>query len=109
MVLLVVADTVKMPQCFDAGGIHVFIRGRGAVAASGILSQIVNDGAGGSQGLRVLVEAKTREFGNAKLFAKDALGVVVLKNPILKTGFHGTHTFQERCLCRFEKLLRPGK
>src|ERR1700674_5766304 len=102
MVLLVVADTVKMPQCFDAGGIHVFIRGRGAVAASGILSQIVNDGARGSQGLRVLVEAKTREFGTTKLFAKDALGVVVLKNPVFKTGFYAPEPSQRRCLCRFE-------
>ena len=98
-----------MPQCFDAGGTHVFIGGRRAVAARGVFSEIVNDGAGGGQRLRVLVEAETREFGNAKLFAKDAFGVVALEDPVFEAGFHATNTFQERCLCSFEKLLRPGK
>jgi len=42
-------------------------------------------------------------------FAQDALGIVALKDPIFEAGFHATHAFQERCLRRFEKLLRPGK
>jgi len=44
VVLLVVADAVEMPQCFDAGGIRVFIRGSRAVATRGVFSEIVNDG-----------------------------------------------------------------
>jgi len=57
----------------------------------------------------VIVEAETREFGDSKLFAQDALGIVSLKDPIFEAGFHATHAFQERCLRRFEKLLRPGE
>ena len=109
IVLLVVADAVEMPQCFNAGSIHVFVCGRRAVPACGVFAQIVNDGAGGSQRLRVIVKAEPREFGNAKLFAQDALGIVALKNPIFEPRFHSANAFEERCLCRFEKLLRPGK
>src|ERR1700687_2851411 len=109
MVLLVVADTVEMPQCLNAGSTHVFIGVRRAVATRGVFSEIVNDGGGAIQRLRVIVEAETREFGNAKLLAKNALGVVALKDPIFEAGFHATNAFQERCLCRFEKLLRPRK
>src|ERR1700730_19161845 len=107
MVLLVVTDPVKMPQCFDAGGIRVFIGGRSALSARGIFSEIVNDGSGRSQCLRMIVKAETREFSHAKLFAQDALGIVALKDPIFEAGFHATNTFKKRCLCRFEKLLRP--
>src|SRR6267378_2081145 len=103
MVLLVVADAVEVPQCFDAGGTHVLIGGRRAVAARGIFSEIVNDSAGGNQPLRVIVEAETREFGDAKLFAQDALGVVALKNPIFEAGFHATHDFAAN-----EFLARAG-
>src|SRR5260370_23381145 len=98
-----------MPQCFNAGGIGVFLRGRRAVSASRVFSEIVNNGASGSECLRMIVEAEAREFGDAKLFAQNTLRVVALKNPIFEAGFHPSNTFQERCLCRFEKLLWPGK
>jgi len=31
--------------------------------------------------LRVIVKAEARKFGDAKLLAKDALGIIALKNP----------------------------
>ncbi len=109
VVLLVVAHAVEMPQGFGAGGINVFIGGGRAVTASGVFAEIVYDGAGRSERLRVIVKAESREFGDAKLFAQDARGIVALKDPIFEAGFHAANTFQERWYCRFEKLLRPGK
>src|SRR5260370_34758001 len=109
MLLLVVADVVEMPQGFDAGGVHVFLRGRRAVAARGVFAEIVNDGAGRGHRLQMIVEAEAREFDDAKLFAQDALGIVALKDPSLDAGFHATQAFQKRSLGGFEKLLRPGK
>src|SRR5205814_4517722 len=109
VVLLVIADAVKMLQCFNAGGGRVFIRGARAVPARGVFAEIVNDGPGSSHRLRVLVQAKACEFRNAKLFAQDALRVAPLKNPVFQARFHAANAFKERSLRRLEKLLWPGK
>src|SRR5437588_3729006 len=65
VVLLVVADAVEMLQGPYAGGGCIFIGG----AARGVFAEIVNDSPGSSHRLRVIVQAKACEFGNAKLFA----------------------------------------
>ena len=93
--LFVVAHTVEMPQRFDAGGIHFFIWRRGAVATRGIFPEVVNDGAGGCQRLRMIVKSESRQFGNTKLFPQDTLGIVTLKNPIFESRFHPANPFQK--------------
>src|SRR6266850_545555 len=109
VVLLVVADAVEMLQGFSRGGRTL----AGALAAvravGGVFAEIVHDSASCCEGLQVIVEAKASKFGDAKLFAEDAFGVVALKNPILEARFHAAGAFEERGLGRFEKLLGPGK
>src|SRR5580692_11506017 len=66
----------------------------------------MNDGSRSRKRLRMVVEPQSRELSNSKLFAQNPLGVVALKNPILKTAFHAAGTFEQRSFCRFKKLLR---
>src|SRR5690349_7795512 len=98
-----------MLQRFNAGCARAFIRCARAIPARGVFAEIVNDGAGSGQRLRMLVETETREFGDAKLFAQNALRVVPLKNPVFEARFHAANAFEERRLRCFEKLLWPGK
>ena len=95
VVLFIVADTVEMLQCFG-GGRDSFVCDVAAVrTVGGIFAEVVHDGAGCRDGLQVIVEAEAGKFGDAKLFAEDAFGVVALKNPILQPGFHAAGAFKE--------------
>src|SRR5256886_12578079 len=38
-----------------------------------IFTEVMNDGSGGREGLRAIIEAEASKFGNIKLFAEDAL------------------------------------
>src|SRR5438132_11277808 len=96
-----------MLQRFNAGCARAFIRDARAVPARGVFAEIVNDSPGGGQRLRMLVETEAREFGDAKLFAQDALRVVSLKNPVFQASFHATDAFEERTLGRLVKRLGP--
>src|SRR5579864_7268700 len=69
----------------------------------------MDDGAGGGKSLRMIVQAKTCEFSNTELLAKNALTVVALESPILEEGLDATGAFEERGFCGFEELLRAGK
>src|SRR5438093_11017704 len=98
-----------MLQRFNAGCARAFIRDARAIPARGVFAEIVNDSPGGSHRLRVIVEAKACEFGNAKLFAQYALRVVPLKNPVFQARFHAADAFEKRSLRCLEKLLWPRK
>src|SRR5271169_4184729 len=89
------------------------LRARGTRAgvrpASGILPQIVNDGAGRCERLRMLIEAQSREFRDPKLLAQNPLGVVTLEDPVFETALDAPRAFEQGALRSFEKLLRAGK
>ena len=76
-----------MAEGFDAGRI---------VAAGGIFTEIVDDGAGGGEGLRMIVEAEAGEFGDTELFAEDALGVVGMEDPVFDAGFDAARAIESR-------------
>ena len=57
----------------------------------------------------MIVETKAGEFGDAKLFAEDALGVVGVEDPIFDTGFDAARAIEERGFRGFEKLLWAGE
>src|SRR4029077_11295845 len=100
VVLLVKADAIEMAEGFDAGRV---------VAAGGIFAEIVDNGSGGGEGLGMIVEAETGEFGDAELFAKDALGVIGMEDPVFNAGFNAARAVKERSFSGFEKLLRAGE
>ncbi len=95
VVLFVVADAVEMLQGFGGGGGSFACDVAAVRTVGGVFAKIVHDGAGRCEGLQVIVEAEAGKFGDAELFAKDAFGVVALKNPILEAGFHATRAFQK--------------
>ena len=66
----------------------------------------MDHGTRGAHGLRVIVEAEGGEFGDAKLFAEDALGVVRMKDPVFDAGFDPTGAIEDGGLGSFEELLR---
>src|SRR5258708_2130929 len=73
VVLLVKADAIQMAKGFDAGRV---------IASGGILAEGGHDGAGGGEGLRMIVEAEAGKFGDAELFAQNAFGIVDMEDPI---------------------------
>ena len=98
--LFVVADPIEMAEsglCGDVGGF------------GGVFAEIVNDGACGGESVHVVVEAEAGEFGDAKLFAEDARGVIVLESPIFDAAFDSASAVEERDFRGLEKLLRPRK
>ncbi len=82
VVVLVVADAIQVPEGFDAGRVDFLSSFAGAIAAGGVFTQVMDDGAGGAKSLRMIVQTEAREFRDAELFAKDALSVVALKGPV---------------------------
>src|SRR6267143_4369224 len=82
----------------------------GAVAlialVCGVFAEIVDDGSRGGDGLRVRVEAESGELGDAELFAQDALGVIVLEDPIFEARFDAARASEQGSLGSLEKLLR---
>ena len=54
----------------------------------------------------MIVEAEAGEFGDAELFAEDALGVVGMEDPVFDAGFDAACAVEERSFRGFEKLLR---
>src|SRR5690242_20576698 len=69
----------------------------------------MDDGAGGGKSLRMIVQAKTGEFSNTELLAKNALAIVALESPIFEAGLDATGTFEQGSLCGFKKLLWAGE
>src|ERR1051325_416467 len=57
----------------------------------------------------MIVQAEAGEFGDTKLFAKDALAVVALESPVFEAGLDAARAFEKRSLGGFEKLFRAGK
>src|SRR5882762_2022571 len=53
----------------------------------------------------MIVEAKAGEFGDAELFAEDALSVVGMEDPVLDAGFDAACAVEERSFRGFEELL----
>src|SRR5215467_12605143 len=104
--MLVVADTIKMPQGFNTGSIRFFTGFAGAVAARCVFAQVMDDGARSRERLQMIVKAKACEFRHAELFAKDALAVVALEGPLFKAGLDAAGSFKQRSLCGFKELLR---
>ncbi len=47
----------------------------------------MDDGAGGSERLRVSVQSEAGEFRHAELFFENALRVVVLEGPVINATF----------------------
>src|SRR5258708_22085371 len=98
VVLLVKADAIQMAKGFDAGRV---------IASGGIFAEVVHDGAGGGEGLRMIVEAEAGKFGDAELFAQNAFGIIGMEDPIFVAGFDAAHAVDERHFRSFEELLRP--
>src|SRR5579859_887420 len=78
-------------------------------ASRGVFAQVVDDRARCGQRLRMAVQSEAGHLGNAELFAQDALGVVVMKNPVFKPRFYPAVAVEHRGLRGFEKLLWSGK
>src|SRR6202171_4122481 len=78
VLLLVVTEAVQMTKGLMAARI---------VSARGVFSQIVDDRAGGGDGLAMVIETEAGQLGYAELFAKNAFCVVVLKDPVFETRF----------------------
>src|SRR6266404_2117866 len=109
VVLLVIANAVEMAKRFDRGR-RVAIRSITRIAAvRRVFAEIVNDSSRRGDGLRVCVEAEASELCYAELFAKDAVGVIVLKNPIFKARFDSAGAIEQGSFRGFEKLLRAGQ
>jgi hypothetical protein len=100
VVLFVKADAIEMAEGFDT---------RSVVAACGVFAEIVNNGAGGGEGLRMIVEAEAGEFGYAELFAEYAFGVIGVEDPVFDAGFDAAHAVEEGGFRGFEELLRAGE
>src|SRR5260370_26636885 len=102
-----------MAQGFEAGsGIAVgaaagsFAQASRFAAARGIFAEVVNDGAGGCDGLRMAIEAEACEFRDAELLAQQALGVIVLEGPVFQAPFPAAGALEQRSFRGFEQLLR---
>src|SRR5258708_2730627 len=105
-----------MAQGFEAGSSIAVGAATGSLAqasrfsaARGIFAEVVNDGAGGCDGLRMAIETEACEFGDAELLAQEALGVVVLEGPVFEARLDAAGTFEQRSFRSFEKLLRAGQ
>src|SRR5690349_22769351 len=107
--MFVVADAIQVAKRFDAGRVTFFPRFPRAVAARCVFAQVMNDGAGRGEGLRMIVKAKACQLRHTKLFAKDTLAVVALKGPVFEARFDAAGSFQKRSLCGFKELLRAGE
>src|SRR5262245_39937207 len=82
---------------------------RGVCGLCGVLAEVVDDSSSGRKSLRMVVEAETGEFSDAKLFAKDARSVVRLERPIFDAAFDTAGAIEQRSLRGFEELLRARK
>src|SRR5260370_39414248 len=96
-----------MAQGFEAGsGVAVGAAAGSFAAARGIFAEVVNDGAGGCDGLRMAIETEACEFRDAELLTQQALGVVVLEGPVFEARLDAAGTVQQRSFRSFEQLLR---
>src|SRR4029077_8882964 len=77
--------------------------------ARSVFAKIVNDGARSGDRLRMAVEAESGQLRDAELLAQDALGVIVLEDPVFNARFDAASAVQQRSLRGFEELLRPRK
>ena len=57
----------------------------------------------------MIVEPEASEFGDAELFAQDAVSVIVLEDPVIETGLDAAGAFEEGSFCGVEELRRAGK
>src|SRR5260370_35510908 len=92
-----------MAQGFEAGGAVAVGAATGSLAqasrfaaARGIFAEVVNDGAGGCDGLRMAIETEACEFPDFELLAQQALGVVVLGSPVFAPRFESAGAFGQR-------------
>src|SRR5580698_4777824 len=98
-----------MLQSFNAGRLRAGRADAGVRAASGVFAQVMNDGAGSGERLRMIVKAKSGQLRDAELFAQNAFGVVALKDPVFEAALDPAGTIEQRSLRGFKKLLRTGK
>ena len=96
VLLFVVGDAVEVLKSSagrakgrDRGGIFGL-----AGTDRGGFAEVVDDGSGGGDGLRVAAEAETFERDNAELLFEQAAGVVGLKNPFFEAGFDGSEAVE---------------
>src|SRR5229473_8166791 len=69
----------------------------------------MDDGAGGGESVRMAIEAEAAEFGDAELFFQNALGVVVLKSPVVDAAFDATSSIEQGNFSGFKELRRARK
>src|ERR1700731_3748412 len=97
--LLVVAHAVEMAERFErsygAAIAAVVLAVVSIGAVRGVFAQIVDDCSRCGNGLRVRVKAEAGQLGYAELFAPDALGVVVLKDPVFQARFDTAGAIEE--------------
>jgi len=75
-VLLVIADAVEMLQRFHTRRLRVRRARAGVRTACRVFTQVVHDGSGGSERLRMIVNPEARQFRDPELLAQKALGVI---------------------------------
>ncbi len=95
--LLVEAHAIEMAQRVDLWRL---------VAVRGIFTQVVHHRARRAERLRVTIQPKAGEFGDAKLFTQQPLGIVVLKDPLVQPRLDAARAFEQRSFGGLEKLLR---
>src|SRR5438477_11887466 len=57
----------------------------------------------------MIVEAEAGEFGDAELFAENARGVVVLKDPVVETRFDTATAVEQGIFCGVKESLGAGE
>lgn len=74
-----------------------------------IFPQVVDYSAGSGESVWVAVESEAGKFGDAELFAENAVGVVVLEGPFVNAAFDAAGAVEKRVFGNFKELCGAGE
>ena len=110
VVLFVVANAVQMPQRLERRTASRFSgAAAGSIASRSVLAEIVDDRAGGSQRLRVIVESEACQLRNAELFAQECARHSLAEKPNLRAEIPRHQRLREATSLRFQKAVAGGE